>query len=414
MNMKYLLALLFVLALGFAMREQGRPSRLGAAMLQYRLEQDTASLAPAFVRFVQDYESFLCRQLEEEGVPGAAVAIIKGSAIALIKPYGASSAASGEPVGLNTAFRVASLSKGFTGLLCAMMVEEGRLKWEEPVHEHVPALRLSTEEQTRALQLQHLLSHTTGLPRHTYSNLLNTGMAYPVILEMLPRVKLSHPVGTVHNYQNVAFSLAGDLLQDACGKPFPELLESRIFRPLGMAGASASFDGMRLGSNVAKPHKRTAAGFRETAIEPNYYEVLPAAGINASISDMAQWLHLLLGNRPEVASDTLLGQVFRPFVEIPVKDRVLRNWHGLEAAHYGMGWRILTLKGGMEVIEHSGYVNGYRAEIAFSRKEKVGIVLLTNAPNYTVGASIPAFFEQYRNACMQPLAAAGHSEERGE
>ncbi|MCB0567650.1 MAG: beta-lactamase family protein [Phaeodactylibacter sp.] len=402
MNKKYTLILFVVLILGFVMREQARPSRLGAAMLKYEVEQKIALLDPVFSQFVKEYETFLFDQLKQEGVPGAAVAIIKDSTVALIKPYGVRSVASGEPVNLHTVFRVASLSKGFTGLLAAIMVEDGALTWEEPVYRHVPAFHLKGEAETQALQLQHVLSHTTGLPRHTYSNLLNMGMAYPSILNMLSTVELSHPVGAYHNYQNVAFSLAGDVLEDASGKALPELLASRIFNPLGMADASASFDSMRLGDNIALPHKRIKAGYAETDIEPNYYEVLPAAGVNASINDMAEWLQLLLGNRPDIASESLLNQVFRPFVEIPVRDRVLRNWDGLEAAHYGMGWRILNMKNGMVAVQHSGYVNGYRAEIAFSREEKLGIVLLTNAPNYTVGHSIPAFFEKYRTSCMQP------------
>ncbi len=407
MNKNYPLILFVVMVAGFVLREWARPNRLGAAMLKYEVEQKIALLDPAFSQFIKDYESFLIGHLQEEGVPGAAVAIVKDSTVALLKPYGLCSVAAGEPIDLHTSFRVASLSKGFTGLLSAMLVEDGALSWEEPVHEHVPALKLKTEEQTRALQLRHVLSHTTGLPRHTYSNLLNMGMAYPAIMEMLKEVEPSHPVGAFHNYQNVAFSLSGDVLQSVTGKPFGQLLQERLFRPLGMKDASASYETFLAAENRALPHRRAVAGFETVNIEPNYYEVAPAAGVNASISDMAEWLQLLLGNRPHLATEALLDQVFRPFAEIPVNDRVLRNWDGLESAHYGMGWRILNLRGGMEVVQHSGYVNGYRAEIAFNRKEKIGIVLLTNAPNYTVGHSIPAFFEQYQAQCM-------HQKEGGE
>ncbi|MCB0549887.1 MAG: beta-lactamase family protein [Phaeodactylibacter sp.] len=402
MQRKYPLIVFAVLIAGFVLREWARPNHLGAAMLSYEVKQKMALLDPAFSQFVHDYESFLQQHLQEEGVPGAAVAIIKDSTVALARAYGVRSVDSGEPAGLHTVFRIASLSKGFTGLLSALIVEEGTLSWEEPVYRHVPGLRLKSEEQARALQLRHVLSHTTGLPRHTYSNLLNMGMSYPAILEMLDQVEPSHPVGAYHNYQNVAFSLAGDVLQSATGKPFGQLLQERLFSSLNMEDASVSYEAFIGNENRALPHRRAAAGFETVKIEPNYYEVLPSAGINASISDMVEWLQLLLGNRPHIASEALLDQVFQPFVEIPVKDRVLRKWPGLEAAHYGMGWRVLTLKSGMEVVEHSGFVNGYRAEIAFSRREKVGIVLLTNAPNYTVGACAPAFFEQYRAQCMQP------------
>lgn len=401
MNKNYPLILFVVMVAGFILREWARPNRLGAAMLRYEVGQKAALLDPAFSQFIKDYESYLCGLLQEEGVPGAAVAVIKDSTVALIKPYGLRSATAGEPIDLHTSFRVASLSKGFTGLLSAMLVEDGALSWEEPVHEHVPALKLKTAEQAGALQLRHLLSHTTGLPRHTYSNLLNMGMAYGVIVEMLQKVEPSHPVGAYHNYQNVAFSLSGDVLQSVAGKPFGQFLEERLFQPLGMEDASASYEEFLAAENRALPHRRAVAGFETVDIEPNYYEVAPAAGVNASISDMAEWLQLLLGNRPHLASEALLDEVFRPFISIPVNDRVLRNWDGLQSAYYGMGWRILKLKEGMEIIEHSGYVNGYRAEIAFNRKEKIGIVLLTNAPNYTVGHSIPAFFEQYQAQCMR-------------
>ena len=406
MRKKYPLALFVVLFFGFFIREVARPSRLEAARLKYEINRKAALLDPAFSQFIEDYESFLWQQLEEEGVPGAAVAIIKDSTIALIRPYGARSAGSGKPVDLHTIFRVASLSKGFTGMLAGMMVEKGALSWEEPVREHVPGFRLKSEENTRNLQLQHVLSHTTGLPRHTFSNLLNMGVKYDKILSMLPGVEVTHPVGVYHNYQNVAFSLAGDVMEDVSGQPFAQLLENHIFGPLGMKDASAGYDTMRLAPNVALPHKRIAAGYAATEVEPDFYEVMPAAGVNASISDMAKWLQLLMGNRPEIVSDSLLNQVFRPFVEIPRNDRVLRNWHGLQSAHYGMGWRILKTREGMEVIQHSGYVNGYRAEIAFSRQGRVGIVLLTNAPNYTVGHAIPAFFEQYLESCQQNDAVA--------
>ncbi|MCB0593948.1 MAG: beta-lactamase family protein [Lewinellaceae bacterium] len=411
MDKKYPLVLFVIIALGFVLREQARPSWLGAAMLKDKVEQKRALLDPAFSQFIRDYESYLHQQLREEGVPGAAVAVVKDSAIALIRSYGLRSAASGEPVTLHTVFRIASLSKGFAGLLSAMVVKEGLLSWDEPVYKHVPGLRLKSEAQTHALQLRHVLSHTSGLPRHTYSNLLNMGMAYPAILEMLREVEPSHPAGVCHNYQNVAFSLSGDVLQSVAGKPYDQLLKERIFEPLGLTETTATYEEMLAAGNRAMPHRRTAGGFAETEVEPNYYEVLPAAGVNSSISDMAEWLQLLLGNRQHVASEELLGQIFRPFVDIPINDRVLRNWHGLEAAHYGMGWRILKLNGGLEVIQHSGYVNGYRAEIAFSRQEKLGIVLLANAPNYTVGHSIPAFFEQYQARCRLPAATANSKKE---
>lgn len=395
-------ALVVALFLGlFVVYQHADMHRVEAAMFRFKVKEKSALLDPAFREFVDDYETYLRENLEAEGVPGAAVAIVKDSTIVMVKAYGLRAKGKQDSVDIHSVFRVASLSKGFTGILAGLLVEDGLLRWDEPVYEHVLDLHLKTEEYTRQLQLAHLLSHSTGLPRHTYSNLLNMGMTYPMILQRLATVAPSHPVGAYHNYQNVAFSLSGDVIESVTGKRFHELLETRIFQPLGMNDASATLADILGAANVAMPHKWGKGRYQPTEIDPNYYEVIPAAGVNASISDMAQWLFMLMGNRPDFASDSLLSQVFHPFVEIPAGDRVLRNWRNLEMAHYAMGWRVLQLPN-IQVVGHSGYVNNYRSEIAFSREEKIGIVILTNAPNSTVGQAVPAFFEQYMKRYRKP------------
>ncbi len=408
---KKLPALVFALFLGFFVVYQHTDMpRLEAAMYRSRMKEKSRKPDPAFQKFLGDYEVYLRRLLEAEGVPGAAVAIVRDSSIALVKTYGLRARGRRDSVDAHTVFRVASLSKGFTGILASLLVQEGLLRWDEPAYEHVLDLHMKTEEYTREIQLIHLLSHSTGLPRHTFSNLLNMGMSYPMILQRLASVKPTHSVGSYHNYQNVAFSLSGDMMESVTGQRFHVLLKERIFAPLGMEDASATLADILADSNVAMPHKWGGGSYVPTGIDPNYYEVVPAAGVNASISDMAQWLFMLLGNRPDFASDSLLSQAFHPFVEIPAGDRVLRNWENLETAHYAMGWRILQLPG-IQVTGHSGYVNNYRSEIAFSREEKVGIVILTNAPNSTVGQAVPAFFDKYLE--FRQGAEQGGDEERG-
>jgi beta-lactamase class C len=367
-----------------------RPA-LSAALVQ--AEEPVADAA--LQAFVADYEAFVRQQLEAEGVPGAAVAIIKDESLLLLRGYGVRSVSSMDSVDIHTVFRLASLSKGFTGILAGVLAEEGKLRWDEPVLDRLPGLRLHPEAQAERWQLRHLLSHTTGLPRHTYSNLLNGGMAFKDILARLPQVKPVNPFGTSHDYQNVIFSLAGNMMEQATGQAFPDLLQTRLFNPLGMGDASATYDAMTATVNVALPHKWGKNGFLPERLKPNYYEVIPAAGVNASIADMAQWLNLLLGNRPDIAPPHLLDQAFEPAVEMLLNDRVLKYWTSLESAHYAMGWRVLQLPG-LRLIQHSGFVNGYRCEIAFSREEKIGIVVLANAPNAAVSHCIRAFFERYQ------------------
>jgi beta-lactamase class C len=364
------------------------------ATLYLAVQQHPNLLDDRFRLFTDQYEQWLQRSLAEEGVPGAAMAIVKEGVTAKMSTYGLRDLTTGKAVDERTAFRVASLSKGFTGLLAATMVRDSFIEWDTPLCRWLPEVQFKSCDYSERLQLQHLLTHTTGLPRHTYSNLLNMGRSYQNILSLLPLVEPAHTVGTYHNYQNVAFNLAGDMLAAAAGCSFEELITEKIFRPSGMRYASVTFDDMQQQENRALPCKRVAAGYAQDQLKPDYYVVPAAAGVNASISDMAKYLKLAMGYLPEVADSIALQQAYQAFTPIPAAKYMLREWRPLKSAHYAMGWRIVK-KEGYTVITHSGYVNGYRAEIAFCPEEKVGLVLLSNAPNYTVGQAAPAFFKRY-------------------
>lgn len=399
MKKRYLLPIgIFLILLSLIFQHSTKPAA------QTSLIEHPESLLPSLSEedqvFVEDYRAFLIEQLKTEGVPGAAFAIIMDSTLALVEGYGLRDAESSMPVDEQTVFRLASLSKGITGLLAGKMVQEGDISWDAAIRPYCYKLELYSEDFANRLKLEHLLSHSTGLPRHTYSNLLNMGVPYMEIRPQLASVAPTHDPGTYHNYQNVVFSLSGEVLAGTGGATFAELLQQKIFDPLQMWDASTGLAGMQ-GTNIALPHRRAGSGYTPIAIEPNYYEVLPAAGINASITDMSKLLQALMGNEQALFPDSMLQEVFQPYVPIHLAERCVRRWDFLESAHYGMGWRVFDAPE-MQIIQHSGYVNGYRSEVAFSPDEKIGIVLLTNAPNYTVGYSIPAFFEQYLEKRSNP------------
>lgn len=349
---------------------------------------------PTLQEFLSDYESYLQHELQDTEVPGLAVAVVKDNQVVFKKGFGLKSTESPDSVDEHTVFRLASLSKGFAPILTGILVEEGCLKWEDKVHNYLPDFKLRSRRNTRDLNLEHVLSHTTGLPRHTYTNLLNEGVDYPEIRKKLRKVKITHPVGTYYNYQNVAYSLIADVVEKACEDSYIDLMKEKIYTPLGMETASTSFGAIMENSNVALPHVRHRSGYKPVDILPNYYVVPPAAGVNASISDMAEWLQLLMGNRPDIISQSTLDKVFAPYVDIFKTEKTLRRWRPFDHGYYAMGWRIME-KNGRRIIYHGGYVNNYRAEIAFDPHEKIGVVLLCNAPVGFMSEALPRFFELY-------------------
>lgn len=356
--------------------------------------QEAPKIDPTLIRFLSDYEAYLNQAMEESGVPGLAVAVVKDSNVIFKKGFGVKEANTRDSVDEHTVFRLASLSKGFAPVLTGILAEERCLQWEDKVVSYVPDFRLSSRRNTKELNLQHVLSHTTGLPRHAYSNLIDRGGDYATARRKLRKVKIAHPVGAYYNYQNVAFSLIADVIEKACGRNYVDLMQEKVYTPLGMTNASTTYEAIMENENVALPHRHYGHGFKKVDISPNYYVIPPAAGVNASINDMAQWLQLLMGNRPDVISQETLDQIFTPYVDLFKTDRTLRRWRPVDHAYYAMGWRVLE-KAGRRIIYHGGYVNNYRAEIAFDPDEKIGVVVLCNAPVGFMSEVLPTFFEMY-------------------
>jgi beta-lactamase class C len=351
---------------------------------------------PDLQPLVERFEAYVTHHLEQEGVPGATIAMVKDSSVIYLKTFGLKEQHTFDSINIHTAFRLASVSKGFAPVLVGMLVEDGVLNWDDRIIDFLPDFKMSKKRHTEELTIRHVLSHTTGLPRHTYSNLLDEGWSYPEIRDMLRNVPVTHPVGAFYNYQNVAYSLVADVVEKATGKTYTQLLKERIFDPLNMRGASASFNELMSYHNIAIPHLRDRYGYQPIPISPNYYTVAPAAGVNATIVDMTQWLQFLLGNNPGLLAGEILDEIFRPQIDILLRDKSIGQWRDL-ADHffYALGWRVLRSDTDT-IVYHGGYVNGYRSEVAMIREDNFGIVVLSNAPSNFTSECLPSFFEMYR------------------
>ena len=183
-------------------------------------------------------------------------------------------------------------------------------------------------------------------------------------------------------------------MNEATTKRYETLLKEKIFEPLGMDNVSTDRNGIVENKNSAQPHRGIDNNWSIRKISEKYYQAIPAGGINASISDMGQYLRLLIGNRTDVLTEKTLNEIYEAFVRTPIKRRYFGKWPKVTNAYYGMGWRIIN-NGGERIAYHGGFVNGYRSEIAVNREEKIGICLLINAPSKALNATIPNFLESY-------------------
>lgn len=349
---------------------------------------------PHLKKLLTEYEQAINQLMGNTHTPGAAIAIVKDSSVIYLKGFGVKVTGTTDSVNNETIFRLASVSKCFAPVLTGMLVEDSLLRWDDKVVQYVPDFALKSPEQTAELNLRHVLSHTVGLPYHTYTNLIEDGEDLHSMLSKLRDVNMINKVGKVYSYQNVAYSVISEVVQSASGKSYEQLMMDSIFKPLQMYQASISYDAISSSDNVALPHRLTRKGLRTTSILSTYYNTAPAGGVNASISDMARWLTALLGNRPDIVSTNILNEVFTPVIKAPYKNRNFRKWLRPTGAFYGLGWRVLNFRD-QTLCYHGGYVNGYRSELAVNRKEKIGICVLTNLPGAMPDNAVPIFFKLY-------------------
>lgn len=359
----------------------------------HRIDKNTfvsTEANPFVTSALKEFEGFIKTALANRQAPGAAVAIVKDTSIIFLKGYGLRNTTKSDSVDPRTIFRLGSVSKSMTATLAAVLVKEGMLHWDDPVIMYLPDFKLKSEEATKQLTLRHLLSHTIGLPYHAYTIMVEDHAPLDTLIGHLKDLDLIGKPGEIYSYQNVGFSLIGKVIEKATGKKLEEVFREKLFAPLGMRDASASYEKIMRSNNVAMPHYAT----RPDQISSAYYSVAPAGGINASIQDIGLWLKALMGNHPEVLPQTELNEIFQPQVKAIARNHNFWQWKRVRQSYYGLGWRIITFSN--DTIDyHGGYVNNYRCEVALNRKKRIAIALLVNSPGALADQGIPKFFKIY-------------------
>ena len=342
----------------------------------------------------RNIESLAQRLVSEKGLPGLAMAIVQDGQVISAKGYGLTDSQQGTPVMPYTVFRLASLSKAFASTLSGQLVEEGAMNWDSPIINQLPAFKLNDFASGSTVTVRDVLSHRVGLKDHTYDSALAGDQPYALIAERLSNAPMTCSPGDCYGYQNIAYSLIGDLTFAATGDFYPHQVEKRIFAPLGMNNSSYGLDGLMSSASWAKPHVRGKGGWVAVAPNENFYRVAPAAGVNASIQDMAQWLRAQLGHRPDVLSKDVLSQIHTPQVATPGEIRS-SGWRSerLNNAYYGLGWRVMNYSG-RTMIFHGGAVRGFRGLIAFLPDQDIGIVVLWNSESAMPSGLMPTFFDE--------------------
>ena len=352
------------------------------------------ALAPAAGFDPRQFEAMAQALVANQRVPGLALAIVQGGRVLSARGYGVTDVRAAEPIDTHTVFRLASLSKAFAGTVTGMLVNEGRLRWDSRLTQYVPSLQLSMPGAAQEVTVADVLSHRVGLTHNTYDRDLEANADVASLVQRLAYAPMACRPGACYAYQNVAFSLIGDVVLAATGRVYPEAVSSRIFKPLGMTDASYGLAGIESSPRWARPHVHGRGGWVSLTPKPSYYRVAPAAGVNASISDMAQWLIAQTGHRPDVLPPALLATLHAPVVDTPTELRG-SSWRRerLAAAGYALGWRVYDYAG-HRVVFHGGAVQGYRGAVALLPERDLGIAILWNSESALPSGLLPTILDR--------------------
>lgn len=336
-------------------------------------------------------------------VPGMAVAVVEKGQLIYAKGFGVKSAGQKDSVNEKTIFQIGSVSKTFTATQLAMLVDEGKLKWDDKVIDHLPTFLLYDPKATEDFTVEDLLSQRSGLPAHSGRLLPYLGFDRPYIIDKLRYIKPITDHRCEYAYQNNLFVVAGALLEKISGESWERNLAKRFFAPLQMPDTTTTLADYLNSNNKAQGHYYSEPELtgRITAIPWDWpyhdwvYTLAPAGGINSNVVDLAQWLKFYLQGGT-FCGNQLIGIHNLNYLHRP-KIKALSDISE-ETRYYCLGWIYSTSASG-PIIWHNGGTSGMKSIIALLPDAQLGIVILSNLFNtFLPEALVRVFADLWRKS----------------
>jgi CubicO group peptidase (beta-lactamase class C family) len=347
-----------------------------------------------------EVDDVAARTMKAFDVPGIAVGIVKDGNVLLAKGYGVNNIKTGEKTDANTLFGIASNSKAFTTVALAMLIDQGKLSWDDKVTKFIPEFRMYDDCVTREFTIRDLLTHRSGLG-------LGAGdlMIWPDGHDFTPQdiignIHFLKPVSafrTKYDYDNLLYVIAGEVVHRASGMSWDDFVATRIMEPLGMTRTAPSWKTLKDTANAVSPHVPTDGKLK---VVRRYTNSIfdSAAGIYASVNDLAKWvaLHLDDGRLPDgtpLITKARHDELWTPQTLMPLRQAA--PYKSLFKA-YALGWQLQDFDGHLQV-SHTGGLDGMVTQVLLIPDLKLGIIVLTNQQS---GAAFTAISNTIKDKFM--------------
>ena len=323
---------------------------------------------------VASLDSYVEQGMLRWSLTGLALAIVKGDQIVVAKGYGERRYNHDEPIDEHTIFAVASCAKPITATALAILVDEGKIKWDKPIRTYIEDFELKDPVASEHVSVRDFLCHRSGLGGGMF---YYTTQSRREIVAQIPLLEPANLFRSQYRYSNINYLAAAQVIPAVTGKSWDEFVDARLFKPLEMTRSTTSYREMQASENVAYPHLKVDDNvhiIEHTNTDNN----APAGGVWSSAWDMAQFLRLHIndgartGNR--ILAQTTVQEMRKPLALDPWPDPVMPPSH-LNA--YGLGWALSTYQGRL-VVWHNGLMHGMVSFVGYVPEEDLGIVVLTN------------------------------------
>jgi len=330
---------------------------------------------------LEGYREFVAEQMGIWKVPGVAIAVIKDGEVVFSEGLGLRNVEANLPVNPETIFAIGSASKAFATMSVGILVDDGRLAWDNPLRDYLPDFRMWDPFATERMTPRDLVTHRSGLPRHDLM-WYNSPLSRSEMYDRLRYLEPNKDFRTYFQYQNLMYMTAGHLVGQIAGSSWEQVVAERIFRPLEMGSSNLSVEESQHAADYALPYDEKKGEVRLIPFR-NIDAIGPAGSINSNLVDMANWVKLHLGGGQfkgqQVISAGNLSQMHTPQMVIlgmPGMD-TLTKFKEIGPMAYGLGWFINPYRG-HTLVHHGGNIDGFSSLISFIPAEGVGAVVLTN------------------------------------
>jgi CubicO group peptidase (beta-lactamase class C family) len=358
-------------------------------------------------------------------VPGIAVAIVKDGKVVVAKGYGVRKLGDPAPVTEHTLFRIASNTKAFTSAALAILVDQKRIRWDDPVIEHLPAFQMYDPYVTREMTIRDLLTHRSGLGLGAGDLMFFPPSDLPSdeIVRRLRFLKPATSFRSAYAYDNLLYLVAGSIIPAVTGQSWSEFVKSRILAPLAMTDTVTDTPSFRAAKDIATPHNRLS-GKLEALPQENVDNNAPAGALVSSAADLAKWLTVqlnggMMDGGKRLFSAAQAREMWNPVTILPI-DEPGKEAHPAfgetrpNFQAYGLGWNLRDYRG-KKLVGHTGMLSGFVSRTLMLPELRLGIVVLTNGESTGAHSAIAnTILDHYLGVPQADWIAAYQARDRKE